>query len=163
MLEAVFRYRDSDRIPGGVVITGVTINAESAEEGCIQSLTFPNTVDGKLVVGIEAGCCENMLEFGEIAWPEKLQYVGNRAFAGCANLQYLSLPVSVMDVGEYAFMDCSLWEGIALYEQARIGLGAFAGTADSTPSGYVFLKDAEGETTPSRFGEHCPQAIIEER
>lgn len=163
LLEAVFCYRDSDRIPGGVAITGVIINPDSVEEYCIQSLAFPNTVDGKPVVGIETGCCENMLEFGEVAWPENLRYIGNRAFAGCAHLEDASLPVSVMDIGEYAFMDCDLWEGVALYEQAKIGLGAFAGTSNASPDGYIFLMDSEGRTTPSYFGEHCPQAIIEER
>ncbi|MBP3524718.1 MAG: leucine-rich repeat protein [Clostridia bacterium] len=160
LLEAVFCYRDSDRIPGGVAITGVSINPDSVEEYSVQSLAFPNTVDGRPVVGIEAGCCENILEFSEVAWPENLQYIGERAFAGCTHLEDASLPASVMDIGEYAFMDCDLWEGVSLYEQAKIGLGAFAGTSNAAPDGYIFLMDSEGRTTPSYFGEHCPQAIV---
>ena len=157
--DAIFRYEDSDLIQGGVVITGVRIDENSVDEYHVQSLVFPTAVDGKTVIGIAEGCCENMLEIGDVVWPEKLRYIGSYAFRGCENLEGISLPVSVVDIGNYAFMGCDLWEGVAVYEHARIGLGAFADTCDATPSGYVFLMDGYGKTTPVHYGEHCPQAI----
>lgn len=59
-------------------------------------------------------------------------------------------------------MDCDLWEGVVIYEQAQIGLGAFAGTSNAAFDGLVFLMDSEGQTTLSYYGAHCPQAIQEE-
>ena len=62
----------------------------------------------------------------EIVNEKRVIMIGNGAFAGIKTIQYIILPDSIIEIGENAFMDCSV-ESISIPNGLKkIGDGAFA-------------------------------------
>lgn len=117
---------------------------------------IPNTIDGMPVIGIGIGAFEDVNLTGTLTVPQnvkyildkafentkiegiefnhKLKYIGISAFADCSEIVgTLTLPDSMVMIGEQSFTDCSKIMAIDLGNGIkRIGNSAFAGDHNIT-------------------------------
>ena len=70
------------------------------------TLTVPDTVEGKTVVGIGDGFLRNADSVTRVVLPETVTSIGDGAFNSCSQLQQLNLPAGLTTLGEYAFTRC---------------------------------------------------------
>ena len=83
--------------PLGAVITGWTGDADT--------LTIPQALGGLTVLAIAPGAFENA-KLREVTIEESVLVLGQRAFAGCAQLESIWLPDSLVGIYAEAFYDC---------------------------------------------------------
>lgn len=132
-------YFDYQDVAGGVYIIGVP-----APDGSLKSLTVPDRLDGKPVLGIAdasdaRGVFSGLTGLERVEIPTTIRYIGSRAFCGLPNLSavyfkadddsnYDGLPHNAgLCVGERAFSDCPRLSFLNLPgECVEIGSGAFS-------------------------------------
>lgn len=73
---------------------------------------------------------ENMKELASVTLSD-VTGIGNRAFAGCADLTAIVIPSTVRSIGDGAFKDCSFTETVIPFEVRQMGAGAFTNNAGS--------------------------------
>ena len=104
----------------------------------ISGVTIPEQINGVDVVAIGEGVFAGndslisiMPHFpfgsygGSLYLPEGLKSIGERAFWGCENLDFVSPPDSLETVGDYAFSYCSKLVEVLAQEMVSIGEYAF--------------------------------------
>ncbi len=73
--------------------------------------------------------------------------IGANAFSGCTSLENVSLPASVIEIGDAAFANCTALKAIALPDAARvIGAGAFENCDTLTE---IAIPDAPADQVPT--------------
>lgn len=112
--EEDFTYEEGEN--GGVVITGY--------KGTLTEFKIPDQIGGKPVteIGDDAFVNRKMVKIG---LPEGLVKIGNRAFYYCKDLEYISFPESIKEIGYYAFSDTNLTFIPIPANVETIGYGAF--------------------------------------
>ena len=113
-----FSYRVADE---GVYITGYT--------GEMAEVFIPNTIDDKVVVGIDDEAFWYKDFVTNIKLPEYLETIGARAFQGCSSLVELELPDTVYEISDAAFESCKNLRNINIPASLDyVGAFAFDGT-----------------------------------
>ena len=120
-------------------------------EDASGSLVIPNSIEGKLVIGIAAYAfsdCKSLTHisipngvthisshafFGctslhSITIPDTVTSFDNNAFSNCVNLGSITIPNSVTQIGEAAFNECISLRSVTIPKSVNsIGTGAFNG------------------------------------
>ena len=93
-----YRYRwDAPSEDANAIIVECR-EADAKKDGTPKALTIPAIIDGKTVVGIGEGVFQGK-EFKTIVVPDGVTSIGDSAFADCPNLNKLTLPDSLTEIG----------------------------------------------------------------
>ena len=76
-------------------------------------IIFPGKIENKNVVCIESGAFENCVGLSEIGFENGIKNIGERAFADCCDLRFVTLPDSLEVIGKDAFKNTSLYNNIS--------------------------------------------------
>lgn len=121
-------------------------------EGESEKLIIPNTIRGKLVVGIGARAFSEKkivsvyfpetvryikgeafskcIELETVKLPEKLESLGRNTFRDCENIRSIVIPGTVAEIPSACFANCKRLSNVILNNGlAKIGASAFADTA----------------------------------
>lgn len=126
----IFGYTEdaADEISNVDDIRGI---AAGALKGCKALKRFVCTKNAKLKT-INARAFKDMYWLEEVSLPDSLISIGDSAFEGCTELYTISFGNGLRDIGAAAFRDCITLETISLGEGlASIGEEAFSATADT--------------------------------
>ncbi len=97
----------------------------SGRLGIGDTLTVPDSLDGRPVTGVENGAFSGDERLVKVEFPEGLTAIGSGAFSGCSSLQLALVPESLASLGSYAFSGCPLLRTLLLPETlAQVGDGA---------------------------------------
>ena len=105
------------KIEGIAVVTSEALAGIDLQE--IRRIEF-----GTSVTKIADGVFENCHNLTDITWGD-VTIIGKNAFAGCENLDMMTLPFSCATIGEGAFWGCSKVEFVILLAVGKIGKNAF--------------------------------------
>ncbi|MDO5123581.1 MAG: leucine-rich repeat domain-containing protein [Eubacteriales bacterium] len=145
-----FNYRVAEE---GLYITGYT--------GEMTSVSIPNTIEDRVVVGIDAEAFWYRDDITNVDLPSYLETIGERAFQGCSSITEIVIPDTVYEISDAAFESCKKLSSVNIpRDLGYVGAFAFDGTpwierfTDNTSiifGGRVFyryLGDAEKVTIP---------------
>ena len=115
--------------------TGDLPNGTFYNKSGIETVTIRNTISniGKSV--FEG--CNNLtnISFDETS---NIQILDNKAFYNCINLQVITIPQGVTQIGDYAFSNCTSLQTIIIPASVKtIGTNAFSGCASLTSVSFV--------------------------
>lgn len=105
------------KIDGVVIVTSEALAGIDLQE--IRRIEF-----GTSVKKIADGVFENCHNLVDVTWGD-VTIIGKNAFAGCENLDIMTLPFSCTTIGEGAFWGCSKVEFVMLQSINKIGKNAF--------------------------------------
>ena len=105
------------KIEGIAVVTSEALAGIDLQE--IRRIEF-----GTSVRKIADGVFENCHNLVDVTWGD-VTNIGKNAFAGCENLDMMTLPFSCATIGEGAFWGCSKVEFVILLAVGKIGKNAF--------------------------------------
>lgn len=105
------------KIDGVVIVTSEVLAGIDLQE--IRKIEF-----GTSVKKIADGVFENCHNLVDVTWVD-VAIIGKNAFAGCENLDIMTLPFSCTTIGEGAFWGCSKVEFVMLQSINKIGKNAF--------------------------------------
>lgn len=137
----------------GVPYTYVELDDGTIEirsyRGHRRYITIPEYIDGKPVSSIGIGAFENEVRLREVKLPSTLVRIRDRAFSGCSNLINITVPDSVIEIGEKAFYDNIRLSSVTFGNESRlsdIGELAFSGCSKlrsfSVPAGVERLGES---------------------
>lgn len=110
-------FEFEDRKEGdGVIITGY--------KGRQSYLSIPEEIDGKQVKEI----ADEAFRYDDIVkayLPDGLEKIGENAFDNCLDLEFISFPESLEEIGSLAFLNTNLASVSILSGMEKIGYGAF--------------------------------------
>lgn len=146
-----FNYRVAEE---GLYITKYT--------GEMTSVSIPNTIEDRVVVGIDAEAFWYRDDITNVELPTYLETIGERAFQGCSAITEIAIPDTVYEISDAAFESCKKLRRINIpRDLGYVGAFAFDGTpwierfTDNTSiifGGRVFYKylgEAEAVTIPN--------------
>ncbi len=115
----------------GVPYTYVTLDDGSIEirsyTGKRRYITIPSYIDDKPVTSIGESAFEGQSRLREITLPDTLRIIRDRAFLGCNNLVFISIPEGVQSIGDNAFEDNIRLSAIAFGSKSSLqSIGAYA-------------------------------------
>ena len=93
-------------------------------------ITIPDYIEGRIVSSIGAGAFAGETRLREVNLPKYLVRIKDDAFYGCSNLISMTIPDTVTEIGEGAFMDNVRMSSVVFGENSQlkiIGASAFAG------------------------------------
>ncbi|MBQ9744881.1 MAG: leucine-rich repeat domain-containing protein [Clostridia bacterium] len=70
-------------------------------------IIIPSEYNGAPVVGISYGAFESCAHLTSITLPDTLVTIGEKAFKGCSGITSITIPDTVTEIGKYAFHGCS--------------------------------------------------------
>ena len=120
------------------------------------TLTVPDTVDGKIVVGIGDGFLRSTDQVTRVVLPETVTSIGDGAFNSCSRLRQLNLPAGLTTLGEYAFTRCPKLTQITSRSAAFPAENGVIYNADRTA--LLYAPGAVQITVPAtvtRIGDHA--------
>jgi len=112
---SAFEYEDRKE-GDGVIITGY--------KGRQSYLSIPEEIDGKQVKEI----ADEAFRYDDIVkayLPDGLEKIGENAFDNCLDLEFISFPESLEEIGSLAFLNTNLASVSILSGMEKIGYGAF--------------------------------------
>lgn len=115
------------------------ITIEGAYESCTEA-EIPAEIDGVPVTSIADYAFDCCTALTSVTVPESVIYIGNSAFSSCKSLSSLTLPDTVTHIGDEAFAGCTALSDINIPGAIEyIGADAFRNTAfiDSVSDDYV--------------------------
>lgn len=116
----VFTYRvDMYGDTASAVITNYT--------GKEPDVEIPETIKGYPVVSIADGAFEDNSVIQSVYIPENVEYIGRRAFKGCADLTTVEFGGYFVDLGDYAFANCTSLEYMWVPCTGVLPSGLFSG------------------------------------
>lgn len=93
-----------------------------------EELIFPEKINNKPITGIENGVFEGDSTLASVTLPASLVRVGDRAFAYCESLASVQFPASLESIGKSAFFECVALSSVTLGDSVKtIGKYAFFG------------------------------------
>ena len=93
-------------------------------------ITIPDYIEGRIVSSIGVGAFAGQTRLREVNLPKYLVRIRDSAFYGCSNLIGMTIPDTVTEIGEKAFMDNVRMSAVIFGERSQlrtIGARAFAG------------------------------------
>ena len=117
-----------------------------------SDLIIPDYLDGYKVTAIDAQACQNAKELTKLTLPKTLVSIGDAAFKGCVNLKEVNLSeLSVRSLGNNAFDGCTSLTSIELPKSLRtIGKSCFANCTSLTTAK---LSDGMSEIPSGMFSK----------
>ncbi|MDD6221329.1 MAG: leucine-rich repeat protein, partial [Lachnospiraceae bacterium] len=98
----------------------------SSYTGIEASITIPDAIDGKTVVGIRGRAFDGCTSLQQVTFSKNLTHIGEEAFWGCSSLKKIVfLGDDATNIGEYAFGRCTALQDITLPDYITIENGAF--------------------------------------
>ena len=97
-----------------------------------RELVIPESIYGVKIIEIGAGAFAGCTDLESVTLPASLKVIGNGAFEGCTALVSVHLPAGINEIGEKAFAGCSALSEVSLKnknELKTIGAYAFDGCA----------------------------------
>ena len=76
-------------------------------------IIFPGRIENKNVVCIESGAFESCVGLSEIGFENGIKNIGERAFADCCDLRFVTLSDSLEVIGKDAFKNTSLYNNMS--------------------------------------------------
>lgn len=70
--------------------------------GSATTVSIPSEIEGKPVTRVERYSFENCYELEKVTIPNSVTEIGSRAFFDCSNLKNITIPESVIDIGYHA-------------------------------------------------------------
>lgn len=117
-----FGYFDYEISEGEVCIT--KFNGDGGD------VFIPNVIEDMPVVAIAEEAFWYCKDITAVSMPSNLEYIGTRAFQGCASLEEIVLPDTVIEIAAAAFCDCTNLRSVNIPAEL-LYVGAFA--FDNTP------------------------------
>lgn len=103
------------------------VNGDAVITACVSGdtvLNVPSEIEGLTVIAVYPVAFTNCLS-EEIILPETVTYIREMSFYSCANLKKITLPASLMEIGNNAFDNCTLLETIDTGGAVTIGQNVF--------------------------------------
>ena len=92
-------------------VEGGTVAVIGCDENASGELVIPSTYEEKPVTSIGAvlgvGAFKGCSGLTSVTIPDSVIKIGDRTFLGCSGLTSVTIPDSVTTIGNYAFIDCS--------------------------------------------------------
>lgn len=85
----------------GFLSSGIIINSYTGAE---QTVVVPEEIDGKAVIGIDAGAFDGITRMKELILPRTIQFIRDGAFVGCTALSKVVYPTGIVEASD-AIMD----------------------------------------------------------
>ena len=98
----------------GETVTIVSWTDNTAE------IVLPDTISGYRVTGIGREVFRNRVNLERITLPPQLKEIGNDAFYGCSALTQVDFPASVTAIGSNAFRNCTALEAVTFEEGSAL-------------------------------------------
>lgn len=109
---------------------GMTVNGYTGKDENV--VIFQNRANGKQVIEVGDALFDGK-DVEEAIITDGYLYIGKRAFAGNTRLHQVVMPYTLLEIGDYAFENCSRLKRVNLTERLEgIGEGAFTGTGLKT-------------------------------
>lgn len=109
---------------------GTSYSVKSASKNILGSIVIPETYRGLDVVAIADSGFENCFEIEMVEIPSKLSKIGNNSFCGCSHLRSIKYGLgfsSLVEIGDFAFFNCSSLSINVPKTVAKIGINALKG------------------------------------
>lgn len=84
----------------------LTVKGNADSKSTLKELVIPETLNGKPVTLIAAKGFQNFTALEKVTLPNSLIRIGNSAFSGCSSLKEIVLPDSVVSIGLNSFEKC---------------------------------------------------------
>ena len=114
--------------------------------GDAESITIPNSYQGKPVTKIDSGAFTYAENLKSITLPNSISELGDQAFYNNTKLEEIYIPDSVYEFGEGVFLDCKSLKSVRLPEGITI-------LPESTFSGCKSLTEITLPSTVVKIGE----------
>ena len=85
-------------------------------KGTLTEVVIPESINGFAVYKIENNVFNNNDNITSVTLPSTLMYIGDYAFYDCDKLLSITIPQSVLEIGRYAFCNCDLVTSIDIEE-----------------------------------------------
>lgn len=96
-----YQYTDNDN-------GGVTFSMDSkAENAKIDTITIPETHNGKTITSISDNAFKDFGNLEEIVLPNTITHIGSKAFSNTYMLKNINIPTSLVSIGSRAFSSSS--------------------------------------------------------
>lgn len=86
---------------------GATITGLAVDWYCPARLNIPARIDGHPVTAIGKNAFAGCTELETVTLPASVKIIGNSAFKDCSGLVSISIPAGVDTIGNYAFENCT--------------------------------------------------------
>ena len=90
---------------------GITITGYSGPGG---NVAIPSAINGLPVTAIADGAFQNQSNLNVLTIPNSVTNIGSRAFAGCIWLFGVIMPTNFPSIGDYAFWECFQLTGLTI-------------------------------------------------
>jgi len=91
-----------------------------------ETIVIPSTINGFPVTSIANSAFENVSGFKRVIIPETVRRIGERSFAGCRDLEFVSLANGLTEIGSNAFNACTALSSLVIPQTVNtIGKRAF--------------------------------------
>ena len=116
-------------VDGGVILGNAGERwVPAVSNRTMETLTIPETIDGKPVRGIGSGAFWRCTQLSSLNLPSSLRSIGYAAFEDCTGLTSLTIPSGVTNVSSRAFRNCTGLKSVAIPSAVKnIGNSAFSG------------------------------------
>ena len=151
-----FKDKDTNKIIAYVGESGICEPPENSEIIGLSHRNYNSMPVKKLIVGRNVhlqpyyNVMNDLQDLKEVEIKEGVTEVPYQFLYGCANLESVSLPSTIVKIDDYAFADCPKLKSIELPDGLQsIGKDAFRG--DTALSGDLFIPDTVTYMSPSAF------------
>ena len=126
--EFVFRF---DKNRSGLLLDGVLSD--------VEEIDLPAEFDGKPIVGLGNVSCSSNEELRKVVLPESLRSIGEYAFLGCENLEEITIPAGVVEIGGGLFERCPNVKLEGTFDANPVFAGIDLSECGATPDARGFL------------------------
>lgn len=152
------------------IVTYYSKNASANRAAYYGTITIPESITYNemtySVTGIGEDAFAGCKDLESVTIPNSVMSIGSWAFTGCTSLTSLSIPNSVTSIGSCAFSECNGLTSIAIGNSVtNIGSGAFYGchlASVTINSNAIMSKNSDNKPLFNTFGEQVTDFLIGE-
>lgn len=135
------------------------------ENRALEKIVIPSKYEGKLVTEIGYYAFSNCYNLTKITIPDSVIILGDSAFSDCPKLTSITLPKELNSIGTGAFRNCINLKKIAIPKNVtKIGAAAFAGCTNITeikmPNGLTEISESAFSGCVSLENIAVPDSVI---